>query len=72
MSSNTIIGTVQKKTETSQLGIYFCQRDQHIEIKMVRGKFEKKTDLVVPGLKVLQVNGTPVETETVEAIHHVP
>jgi hypothetical protein len=59
--SGTITGIVHKKRRDSLVGISFRQKGKCVVIHKVQGMFKEKTNLV-PGLKLLQVNGVSVET----------
>ncbi|CAJ1967360.1 unnamed protein product [Cylindrotheca closterium] len=58
-----ITGVVKKEFEGETLGIAFRDEKGGVVLGRLNSRFEKETDLV-SGLKVLHINGTPVESAT--------
>jgi hypothetical protein len=54
---------VKKASPTSKVGITFHSKSKRVTVKKVTGRAAKRTYLV-PGLRVLQVNGQNVQTST--------
>jgi PDZ domain-containing secreted protein len=58
-----INGVVQKQFDGETLGIAFRDEKGSVVLGKLSARFEKETELV-SGLKVLHINGTPVESAT--------
>ncbi|KAL3930623.1 MAG: hypothetical protein SGBAC_011683 [Bacillariaceae sp.] len=58
-----ITGVVKKEFEGETLGIAFRDEKGGVVLGKLMSRFEKETELV-SGLKVLHINGTPVESAT--------
>jgi hypothetical protein len=54
---------VNKTSPTSKVGITFLSKSKRVTVEKVTGRAAKHTNLV-PGLRVLQVNGQSVQTST--------
>eukprot|EP00980_Cylindrotheca_fusiformis_P031024 scaffold25729_cov137-Cylindrotheca_fusiformis.AAC.1 len=69
----TITWVVVKKKPTSKVGITFRSQHKQVTVAEVSGSAAEQTDLV-PGLKVLQVNGNAVQTakESCDIIRSAP
>lgn len=58
-----ITGVVKKEFDGETLGIAFRDEKDGVVLGKLTGRFEKETELV-SGLKVIHINGTPVESAT--------
>eukprot|EP00980_Cylindrotheca_fusiformis_P014661 scaffold3987_cov134-Cylindrotheca_fusiformis.AAC.11 len=67
LDKRIITGVLVKQFDTETLGIGFREENDGIILGKISSRFEKETDLV-SGLKVLHINGTPVDSATQAAM----
>lgn len=67
LNKRIITGVLVKQFDSETLGIGFREEKDGVVLGKITSRFEKETDLV-SGLKVLHINGTPVESATQAAM----